>query len=104
MGERTYTTKVGIGLDPEWEETTEFTVEDPATQKVEGTFYVKCEKNGNEQQLGDMQTFALNKLLKGKQTFKGLVVPGGKADMMFTALDFGDDEPEEDDDAFMDFL
>ena len=32
------------------------------------------------------------------------VVPGGKADMMFTALDFGDDEPEEDDDAFMDFL
>ena len=104
MGEQTYTTKVGIGLDPEWEETTEFTVEDPDTQKVEGTFYVKCEKNGNEQQLGDMQTFALNKLLKGKQTFKGLVVPGGKADMMFTALDFGDDEAEEDDDAFMDFL
>ena len=54
MGEQTYTTKVGIGLDPAWEETTEFTVEDPATQKVEGTFYVKCEKNGNEQQLGDI--------------------------------------------------
>ena len=44
------------------------------------------------------------KLLKGKQTFKGLVVPGGKADMMFTALDFGNEEAEEEDDAFMDFL
>ena len=76
----------------------------PEEQKVEGTFYIKCEKNGNEQQLGDMQTFALNKLLLKKQTFKGLVVPGGKADMMFTALDFGDEQAEEEDDAFMDFL
>jgi hypothetical protein len=50
------------------------------------------------------QTYALDKLLKGKQTYKGLVVPGGKADMMFTALDFGNDEAEDEDDAFMDFL
>jgi hypothetical protein len=35
---------------------------------------------------------------------KGLVVPGGKADMMFTATNFGDDEAEDEDDAFMDFL
>ena len=61
-------------------------------------------KNGNEQQLGDKQSYALNKLIKNKQTYKGLVVPGGKADMMFTALDFGNDEAEEEDDAFMDFL
>lgn len=59
---------------------------------------------GNEQQLGDKQTYALHKLLKGKQTYKGLVVPGGKADMMFTATNFGDEEAEEEDDAFMDFL
>jgi len=104
VGEQTYTTQVGIGLDPEWEETTEFEIADPEVDKVEGTFFVKCEKNGNEQQLGDMQTFALNKLLLNKQTFKGLVVPGGKADMMFTALDFGDEQAEEEDDAFMDFL
>ena len=100
----TYTTQVGIGLDPEWEETTEFEIADPEVDKVEGTFFVKCEKNGNEQQLGDKQSYALGKLLKGKQTFKGLVVPGGKADMMFTALDFGNEEAEEEDDAFMDFL
>jgi hypothetical protein len=43
-------------------------------------------------------------LLKGKATFKGLVVPGGKADMMFTAMNFGNDEPPDEDDAFMDFL
>lgn len=104
LGEQTHTTQVGIGLDPTWEEDVEFEVTNPEEQKVEGTFYIKCEKNGNEQQLGDMQTFALNKLLLKKQTFKGLVVPGGKADMMFTALDFGDEQAEEEDDAFMDFL
>jgi hypothetical protein len=46
----------------------------------------------------------LNKLLKDKATYKGLVVPGGKADMMFTAIDFGDEEAADEDDAFMDFL
>ena len=54
-GDTSYTTKVGIGLDPEWEETTEFTIADPETDKVEAKFFVKCEKNGNEQQLGDTQ-------------------------------------------------
>ena len=102
--DRSHTTQVGIGLDPTWEEDVEFEVTNPEEQKVEGTFYIKCEKNGNEQQLGDKQSYALGKLLKGKQTFKGLVVPGGKADMMFTALDFGNEEAEEEDDAFMDFL
>lgn len=56
------------------------------------------------QQLGDEQFYSLDKLLKGKATFKGLVVPGGKADMMFTAIDFGSEEAPEEDDAFMDFL
>lgn len=104
FGETKYTTQVGVGLDPEWEETTEFTINNAEEDKIEAIFYVKCEKNGNEQQLGDKQSYALNKLIKNKQTYKGLVVPGGKADMMFTALDFGNDEAEEEDDAFMDFL
>ena len=92
FGETKYTTQVGVGLDPEWEETTEFTINNAEEDKIEAIFYVKCDKNGNEQQLGDKQSYALNKLIKNKQTYKGLVVPGGKADMMFTALDFGNDE------------
>jgi hypothetical protein len=103
-GDKKYTTKVGIGLDPEWEEETFFEIADPETDKIGAEFFIKCEKNGNEQMLGDAQSYALNKLLKGKQTYKGLVVPGGKADMMFTAVDFGDEEAAEEDDAFMDFL
>jgi hypothetical protein len=103
-GDKKYTTKVGIGLDPEWEEETFFEIADPETDKIGAEFFIKCEKNGNEQMLGDAQSYALNKLLKGKQTYKGLVVPGGKADMMFTAIDFGDEEAAEEDDAFMDFL
>ena len=66
--------------------------------------YVCPRRVGNEQQLGDKQSYPLHKLLKAKQTYKGLVVPGGKADMMFTATNFGDEEAEEEDDAFMDFL
>ena len=66
--------------------------------------YVCPRRVGNEQQLGDKQSYALHKLLKAKQTYKGLVVPGGKADMMFTATNFGDEEAEDEDDAFMDFL
>ena len=94
-GDKKYTTQVGIGLDPEWEEETFFEIADPETDKIGAEFFIKCEKNGNEQMLGDAQSYALNKLLKGKQTYKGLVVPGGKADMMFTAMDFGDEEAAE---------
>jgi hypothetical protein len=66
--------------------------------KVSAVFYM-C-----DQKLGDEQHFALNKLIQKKQTFKGLVVPGGKADFMFTALNFGDEAAQEENDAFMDFL
>jgi hypothetical protein len=31
-------------------------------------------------------------------------VPGGKADMLFSATNFGDAEAPKDDDGFMDFL
>lgn len=104
LGEQTYSTQIGIGLDPEWEEETFMTIGDIENDKVEAVFYVKDATTEVVQQLGDKQYFGVSKLLKGKATFKGLVVPGGKADMMFTAMNFGNDEPPDEDDAFMDFL
>jgi hypothetical protein len=86
------------GLDPTWEQHVIFKINDPETDKISAVFH--CAGI----QLGDEQFYALDKLLKGKQTFKGLVVPGGKADMLFTAVDFGSEEAPEEDDAFMDFL
>ena len=86
------------GLDPTWEQHVIFKINDPETDKISAVFH--CAGI----QLGDEQFYALDKLLKGKQTFKGLVVPGGKADMLFTEVDFGSEEAPEEDDAFMDFL
>jgi hypothetical protein len=55
-------------------------------------------------QMGDTHSYPLNKLIKSKRTFKAIIVPGGKVDMFFNAVDFGEvDEPVEDD-GFMDFL
>ena len=53
LGDVKYTTQVGIGLDPEWEEETFFEIADPETDKIGAEFFIKCEKNGNEQMLGD---------------------------------------------------
>lgn len=91
-------TKELFGLDPIWEEDFHFNVSDPATVKVEAKFMCAG------QQLGDTQTYPLNTLIKGKPTFKGIFVPGGKVDMMFTATNFGDEAEAEADDSFMDFL
>ena len=93
-----YTSEELAGLDPTWEEEFIFCVDDVENDKISAVFYI-C-----DQKLGDEQHFALNKLLRKKQTFKGLVVPGGKADFMFTALNFGEEQAAEEDDAFMDFL
>ena len=87
-----------FGLDPIWEANLEFQVSDPETVKVEGK--LMC----SGQQLGDVQSYQLNTLVKAKSTFKAIVVPGGKVDMMFTAQDFGLEDEPEGDDAFMDFL
>ncbi len=86
------------GLDPTWEQHVIFKINDPEADKISAVFH--CAGI----QLGDEQFYSLDKLLKGKQTFKGLVVPGGKADMLFTAVDFGSEEAPQEDDAFMDFL
>ena len=86
------------GLDPTWEQHVIFKIDNPETDKISAVFH--CAGI----QLGDEQFYALDKLMNGKQTFKGLVVPGGKADMLFTAVDFGSTEAPQEDDAFMDFL
>jgi hypothetical protein len=36
--------------------------------------------------------YLLNVLVTGKATYKGLIIPGGKVDMMFTAKGFGKEE------------
>mmetsp|Transcript_17760 Transcript_17760/g.29851 ORF Transcript_17760/g.29851 Transcript_17760/m.29851 type:complete len:1373 (-) Transcript_17760:276-4394(-) len=91
-------TKELRGLDPTWEENFYFRISDPATVKV--TAFFKC----GGKQIGDKQTYPLDKLLQNKPTFKAVIVPGGKADMLFSATNFGDSEAPKDDDGFMDFL
>lgn len=59
---------------------------------------------GQQKQIGDEQTYLLNLLKKGKPTYKGLIVPGGKVDMLFTAYGFGKEEVEEDDDGAFDMM
>ena len=95
---QTYETKELPGLDPTWEENHEFKISDPSSVKVTAIF--KC----GGKQVGDTQTYALDKLLKNKPTFKAIIVPGGKVDMLFNATNFGEAEAAADDDSFMDFL
>jgi len=66
--------------------------------QVKGTFYCAGVK------MGDTHSYPLNKLIKMKPTFKAIIVPGGKVDMMFKSTDFGDEDAPTDDDGFMDFL
>eukprot|EP01127_Copromyxa_protea_P013142 TRINITY_DN3499_c0_g1_i1.p2 TRINITY_DN3499_c0_g1~~TRINITY_DN3499_c0_g1_i1.p2 ORF type:complete len:137 (+),score=38.83 TRINITY_DN3499_c0_g1_i1:52-462(+) len=73
-------------LDPLWDETLNFTVTDPETQKVETTFFF------GGKQIGLPCEFSLNTLKKNKSTFKGMPVVGGKIDFLLRALDFGEEE------------
>jgi hypothetical protein len=66
LGEQTYSTQIGIGLDPEWEEETFMTIGDIENDKVEAVFYVKDATTEVVQQLGDKQYFGVSKLLKGR--------------------------------------
>ncbi len=87
-------------LDPTWEESFVLEVADPEKDKVVVSFFL-----GNNQ-IGQPADYILNALIKGKATYKGMAVVGGKVDMTFRALDFGkEDTPkEDDDDDFMEFL
>lgn len=95
-------TTVGLGLDPTWEETFEFAVPDENTTKCFVKFLMGAE--GEEQQIGDECEYLLNVLIVDKPTYKGLIVPGGKVDMMFTAKGFGKEDVPVDDSALMDLM
>lgn len=84
--EKTSTTIACPTLDPLWDETLNFTVVDPETQKLETTFFF------GGKQIGLPCEFSLNSLKKNKSTFKGMPVVGGKIDFMLRALDFGEEE------------
>ncbi|WIA30259.1 hypothetical protein OEZ86_000349 [Tetradesmus obliquus] len=102
VGDKEEKTTVGLGLDPTWEETFEFTVTDEATTKCFVKFMMGAE--GEEKQIGDECEYLLPALIINKPTYKGLIVPGGKVDMMFTAKGFGKEDVEVDDSALMDLL
>ena len=87
-----FTTRTEKGLDPQWDQTVVLGVTDPAKDRLSGKFFM----NQGEKQIGDEQFFNLDKLVAGKSTFKGIIVPGGKVDMFVTALNFGVEEKEED--------
>lgn len=89
------------GLDPEWEEEFEFDVNDPETDKCSAKFFMGSEGG---KQIGDEQFYILNLLIKGRPTYKALIVPGGKVDLMVTAVDFGSEKEPEVDSSFMDAL
>jgi hypothetical protein len=102
VGDKVEQTAVGLGLDPTWEETFEFPVGDEATTKCFVKFMMGAE--GEEKHIGDECEYLLNVLVINKPTYKGLIVPGGKVDMMFTAKGFGKEDVEVDDSALMDLL
>jgi len=82
----TSTTKFCPTLDPLWDETFNFTVTDPETQKLETTFFF------GGKQIGLACEFSLNTLKNNKASFKGMPVVGGKIDFLLRALDFGEEE------------
>eukprot|EP00879_Flechtneria_rotunda_P006792 GHRR01007136.1.p1 GENE.GHRR01007136.1~~GHRR01007136.1.p1 ORF type:complete len:154 (+),score=62.85 GHRR01007136.1:146-607(+) len=95
-------TSVGLGLDPTWEQIFEFSVADENTTKCFVKFLMGAE--GEERQIGDECEYLLSVLTINKPTYKGLIIPGGKVDMMFTARGFGKEEATEDDSTFLDMM
>uniref|UniRef100_A0A061S172 C2 domain-containing protein n=1 Tax=Tetraselmis sp. GSL018 TaxID=582737 RepID=A0A061S172_9CHLO len=91
-GDKEVRTKKLPGLDPVFEETFDFEFDDPATTKFAGCFFMGSD--GNEVQVGDQIDFLLTALNKGKPTYKALIVPGGKVEMLATAVDFGKEADE----------
>ena len=65
------------------EESFEFEIQDENDTQCSAIFYMGEE--GSQKQIGDEQTYILNLLKTGKPVFKGLIVPGGKVDMLMTA-------------------
>eukprot|EP00995_Heteronema_vittatum_P010731 NODE_624_length_1256_cov_943.043082_g451_i0.p1 GENE.NODE_624_length_1256_cov_943.043082_g451_i0~~NODE_624_length_1256_cov_943.043082_g451_i0.p1 ORF type:complete len:154 (+),score=62.74 NODE_624_length_1256_cov_943.043082_g451_i0:62-463(+) len=87
------TTEIKGCFDPIWDETFTFEVTDPVNQQLEVSFYM------GEVQVGTTGTYNLDGLKKGVGTYKGLAVPGGKADISLRPLDFGKEEEEKEEEA-----
>eukprot|EP01006_Ploeotia_vitrea_P006665 TRINITY_DN14333_c0_g1_i1.p1 TRINITY_DN14333_c0_g1~~TRINITY_DN14333_c0_g1_i1.p1 ORF type:complete len:320 (+),score=66.80 TRINITY_DN14333_c0_g1_i1:52-1011(+) len=84
-------------LTPEWDETYQMDVYDILNDKLTVTAYLGEDEAGEGFLL-------LDKLIKGKSTYKGVAVKGGRLDMTLKALDFGAAEKEEEEDGdWMDF-
>lgn len=98
VGDKEVETQIGIGLDPTWEETFTFDIEDENSTKCFASFSM------DGKQIGDTQEYLINLLVKEKPTYKGLIVPGGKVDMMFTAQGFGKEDAPTDNSAFLDMM
>jgi hypothetical protein len=90
--DKTVRSKKLPGLDPVFEETHDFEFDDIATTKFTGKFFMGTD--GNEKQIGDEIEFLLTTFVKGKPTYKALIVPGGKVEMLATAVDFGKEAEE----------
>eukprot|EP01007_Sphenomonas_quadrangularis_P003772 NODE_814_length_1153_cov_624.315217_g659_i0.p1 GENE.NODE_814_length_1153_cov_624.315217_g659_i0~~NODE_814_length_1153_cov_624.315217_g659_i0.p1 ORF type:complete len:296 (+),score=128.41 NODE_814_length_1153_cov_624.315217_g659_i0:64-951(+) len=94
LGNQEFKTRQEVGkLDPMWEETFTFEVTDPATQKLQCSFYL------GDVQIGVTNEFILSVLKKGLATYKGMAVPGGKVDFMLKAVDFGVEEEEKEEES-----
>jgi hypothetical protein len=87
-------------LDPTWDETFVFDVNDPEKDKLIVTFHL------GDLLIGQPGEYNLNGLFHNKSTYKGLAVVGGKLDMLFRAVDFGKEEEAkaEEEDDFTSFL
>jgi hypothetical protein len=74
-------------------------VDDPATAKYKTSFFL------GETQIGLTGEYGINEgLLKNKNKYRGMAVPGGKVDFFLRPLDFGPEEEEEEDMSFLDML
>mmetsp|Transcript_26055 Transcript_26055/g.56884 ORF Transcript_26055/g.56884 Transcript_26055/m.56884 type:complete len:146 (+) Transcript_26055:111-548(+) len=94
------TTSINGALDGQWDSTFSFPIEDEAKTKCFVTFHMGVEGK----QIGDAQEYLLPLLTKDSPVYKGLIVPGGKVDMHFKAVGFGEPPKEVDVDGFLDVL
>eukprot|EP00008_Paramoeba_atlantica_P008287 CAMPEP_0201480280 /NCGR_PEP_ID=MMETSP0151_2-20130828/4785_1 /ASSEMBLY_ACC=CAM_ASM_000257 /TAXON_ID=200890 /ORGANISM="Paramoeba atlantica, Strain 621/1 / CCAP 1560/9" /LENGTH=133 /DNA_ID=CAMNT_0047862081 /DNA_START=44 /DNA_END=442 /DNA_ORIENTATION=+ len=89
LGDQEKKTEEKPGLDPVWETTYNFTVNDPDTDRLVVQFYL------GELQIGLDGVFVLDSLKKKVSTYKALAFPGGKIDFNLRAVDFGKEAQEE---------
>ena len=85
-------------LDPIFEQSFVFEGVDPENQKLTATFFL------GDHQIGQPTDYILNSLTKGKLTYKGMPVIGGKVDLMLRAIDFGKEEEKKEEEEGGDFF